>query len=325
MFSYSQFLAHYCISNPDKLGLSLKDMRKPFRKKDILTEARKHIRISGDRAPPALKQDAMKLLRDIKKTYLLRITLRDTDNITDFQECVSELSILSEAVLELSLEISIALVGEKFGNLKNNAFSVIGLGKLGAGELNYSSDVDIMTVYRSETGLSSGVRTSSGVRGNRIGPHEYFCRLTETMTGLLHNPTEDGIAYRVDLRLRPNGRKGALSLPLNSCLSYYEAWGKTWERVALIRARHVAGDAGLGEMFMDGIEPFVWKRSLDYNDIEEIKTLKKRIDTIFDVNDIKRGYGGIREVEFFVQTFQLLYGGEKTISVPENFLRFSKD
>lgn len=312
LFSYSQFLADYCISNPEKLGLALKDMRKPVRKNDILTAARKHIRISRNVNSPALKQDAMKLLRDIKKTYLLRITLRDTDNITDFQECVYELSILSEAILELSIEIALALVTEKFGNIKDNAFSVIGLGKLGAGELNYSSDVDIMTVYRSETGLSSGVRTSSGVRGNRIGPHEYFCRLTETMTGLLHTPTEDGIAYRVDLRLRPNGQKGALSLPLSSCLSYYEAWGKTWERVALIRARHVAGDAGLGEMFMDGIEPFVWKRSLDYNDIEEIKTLKKRIDTIFDVNDIKRGYGGIREVEFFVQTFQLLYGGEKT-------------
>ena len=226
LFSYSQFLADYCISNPEKLRLSLKDMRKPVCKNDILTATRKHIRISRNINSPALKQDAMKLLRDLKKTYLLRITLRDTDNITDFQECVSELTILSEAILELSVEISIALIREKFGNLKDNAFLVIGLGKLGAGELNYSSDIDIMTVYRSETGLSSGVRRSSGVRGNRIGPHEYFCRLTETMTGLLHTPTEDGIAYRVDLRLRPNGQKGALSLPLNSVFPTMKPGGR---------------------------------------------------------------------------------------------------
>jgi glutamate-ammonia-ligase adenylyltransferase len=125
------------------------------------------------------------------------------------------------------------------------------------------------------------------------------------------SPTEDGIAYRADLRLRPNGQKGALSLSLYSYLSYYEAWGKTWERMALIRARHVAGDNLLGKMFIDAIEPFVWKKSLDYNDIEEIKTLKKKIDSISDVDDIKRGYGGIREIEFFTQAFQLLYGGER--------------
>ena len=251
------------------------------------------------------------MLRDLKKTHLLRITLRDISSITGLDQCVSELSALAEAILELSIEMASALMRENFGDMKGNAFSVIGMGKLGAGELNYSSDIDIVTVYRSEVGTSSGIRTASGVRTNPIDAHEYFCRLTETMTGLIQTPTEDGIAYRVDFRLRPNGRKGALSLPLSSCLSYYESWGKTWERVALIRARPVAGDSGLGRMFMEGVEPFVWKRSLDYNDIEEIKALKKKIDTIFDVNDIKRGYGGIREIEFFVQTFQLLYGGEK--------------
>ena len=310
LFSYSQFLADYCISNPDKLAVALKDIDKSISKKDILTAARNTYRASL-KAPSLSKQDSIKLLRDLKKTHLLRITLRDMSSITSFDQCVSELSVLAEAILELSIDMSSAMMREKFGDMKGNAFSVIGLGKLGAGELNYSSDVDIITVYRSEVGLSSGIRTASGIRTNSIDPHEYFCRLTETMTGLLQTPTEDGIAYRVDFRLRPNGQKGSLSLPLSSCLSYYESWGKTWERVALIRARPAAGDSNLGKMFMDGIEPFVWKRSLDYNDIEEIKALKKKIDTIFDVNDIKRGYGGIREIEFFVQTFQLLYGGER--------------
>jgi [glutamine synthetase] adenylyltransferase / [glutamine synthetase]-adenylyl-L-tyrosine phosphorylase len=310
LFSYSQFLADYCISRPEKLGAALQDIGKPVGRREILTQARSIYRDSLKTAPLP-KQFATGLLRDIKKTHLLRITLRDVTSITGLNQCVSELSSLAEAILELAIEMASALMREKFGDMKGNAFSVIGMGKLGAGELNYSSDIDIVTVYRSEVGSSSGIRTASGVRTNPIDPQEYFCRLTETMTGLIQTPTEDGIAYRVDFRLRPNGRKGALSLPLSSCLSYYESWGKTWERVALIRARPVAGDSGLGGMFMEGVEPFVWKRSLDYNDIEEIKALKKKIDTIFDVNDIKRGYGGIREIEFFVQTFQLLYGGEK--------------
>jgi glutamate-ammonia-ligase adenylyltransferase len=185
------------------------------------------------------------------------------------------------------------------------------MGKLGAEELNYSSDIDIITVYQSEKSVSTGVLNPFGIRHHNISSHEYCCMLTETMTNLLQSMTEYGIAYRVDLRLRPNGQKGDLSLSLDSCRSYYEAWGKTWERVALIRARPIAGSQELGTSFIRMIEPFVWKRSLDYNDIEEMKALKKKIDSIADINDIKRGYGGIREIEFFVHAFQLLYGGER--------------
>jgi glutamate-ammonia-ligase adenylyltransferase len=224
---------------------------------------------------------------------------------------MSELSILSEAIIELALDMAFTLMRRKYGLLRENAFSLIGMGKLGAGELNYSSDIDIITIYRSEDSFSTGILNPFGIRHNKISSHEYFCTLTEILTNLLQSPTEDGIAYRVDLRLRPNGQKGALSLSLDSYRSYYEAWGKTWERIALIRARPIAGDYVFGEKFLSAIEPFVWKRSMDYNDIEEIRELKKKIDTVFDVNDIKRGYGGIREIEFFVHTFQLLYGGER--------------
>jgi [glutamine synthetase] adenylyltransferase / [glutamine synthetase]-adenylyl-L-tyrosine phosphorylase len=310
LFAYSQFLADHCIMNPKKLASSLKDIKKTFGKNEMLKvrESPEAVRL---RSSPLRKQEMMRYLRDIKKHYLLRITLRDVIGISGLDECMSELSMLAEAVLEIALDMSFALMREKFGDMKDESLSIIGLGKLGAEELNYSSDIDIISVYRAEEQVSSGVKTPSGVRANRIGSHEYFCRLTEILTGLLHTPTEDGIAYRVDLRLRPNGQKGALSLPLNSYLSYYEAWGKTWERLAMIRAKHAAGDEKLGESFIDAIHPFVWKRSLDYNDIEEIRELKKKIDTISDTNDIKRGYGGIREIEFFVQTFQLLYGGDR--------------
>jgi [glutamine synthetase] adenylyltransferase / [glutamine synthetase]-adenylyl-L-tyrosine phosphorylase len=312
LFSYSQFLADYCISNPKKLAAALKNINKPFSRKEMLSKARESCKAVCFPISPLRKQDMMRKLRDIKKHYLLRITLRDLLSISGLDECMSELSMLAEAVLEVAVDMSFALIREKFGDMKDESFAVIGLGKLGAGELNYSSDIDIISVFRAEEQLSSGVKTPSGVRVNKISSHEYFCRLTEILAGLLHTPTEDGIAYRVDLRLRPNGQKGALSLPLNSYLSYYEAWGKTWERLAMIRAKHAAGDQMLGKTFIDGIDPFVWKRSLDYSDIEEIRELKKKIDAISDMNDIKRGSGGIREIEFFVQTFQLLYGGDNT-------------
>lgn len=310
LFSYSQFLSDYSIKNPSHLSSALKNLYDPISKQVIISGAFKNYKVPAMQSPQIFRHEAMKLLREIKKSYLLRITLKDICGMTSLTECMAELSILSEAIIEIALTLSHVFMRERFGDLKDDSFSIIGLGKLGAGELNYSSDIDIISVYQSGELLSSGTLTPSGVRVNKIYSHEYFCRLTETLAGLLLSPTEDGVAYRVDLRLRPNGQKGEISLSLDSYISYYEAWGKTWERLALIRARPVAGDNILGEMFIHAIEPFVWKRSIDYNDIDEIRGLKRKIDVISDVNDIKRGYGGIREIEFFVHAFQLLYGGD---------------
>ena len=309
LFSYSQFLADFCIQNSSNLTKALELIRIRLDKTTIIMHGRSHFHFMKQQSPQLTKHAALKLLREIKRYYLLIITLRDISGITTVQECMLELSILAEAIIELGIKIAKMFMKENFGSLSDESYCIIGLGKLGAGELNYSSDIDIMSVYRLEEDFSSGVKKLSGIRTNRISSHEYFCRLTEMLTSLLQTPTEDGFAYRVDLRLRPYGQKGAISFPLPSYRSYYEAWGRTWERMALIRARPVAGDHHLGKSFMDIIEPFVWKRSTDYNDIEEIKALKKKIDTLSDVQDIKRGYGGIREIEFFVHTFQLLYGG----------------
>jgi len=312
LFSNSQFLADYSIQNPSQLSRALTALSLPFDKGKILSDAYdSYASFRDEDRAPAYKEHAMKLLREMKKYYLLIITMRDISSVTTLHESMSELSILAEAITEIALEMSFTFMRRKFGMLRENAFSIIGMGKLGAEELNYSSDIDIITVYQSEKSVSTGVLNPFGIRHHKISSHEYYCMLTETLINLLQSLTEDGIAYRVDLRLRPNGQKGDLSLSLDSCRSYYEAWGKTWERVALIRARPIAGSGQLGKAFIHAIEPFVWKRSLDYNDIEEIKALKKKIDTIFDSSDIKRGHGGIREIEFFMHTFQLLYGGEK--------------
>lgn len=276
LFAYSQFLADYSVSNPACLSRALRDLSIAIDKKKILSEALDEYSTFRDEERHAEhREKAMNLLRKIKKDHLLLITLKDISGITDLNECMSELTVLSQAIIELALDMSSVLMRRKFGLLRENAFSLIGMGKLGAGELNYSSDIDIVTIYRSEDGLSTGILNPFGIRHNKISPHEYFCTLTEILTNLLQLPTEDGIAYRVDLRLRPNGQKGALSLSLDSYRSYYEAWGKTWERIALIRARPVAGDYVFGEKFLSVIEPFIWKKSMDYNDIEEVRELKK--------------------------------------------------
>ncbi len=302
LFAYSQFLSDYCIRSPEVLHYALADVHKTMTIKEILP---------GAEIKDMSKPEMMRLLRNIRKNFMLRITLRDIMSLTGISESMTELSILADALIQLSLNCSKALIAEKFGDISDDAFAVIALGKLGAYELNYSSDVDIISVYKTEDVVSSGLLLPSGVRVNKINSHEYFSKVTELLSSLLSFQTEDGFAYRVDLRLRPNGQKGGITMSLASYLSYYESYGKTWERMALIRARPVAGEQHLGNLFIESIEPFVWKRSTDYNDIEEVKELKKKIDTISDVNDIKRGYGGIRETEFFVQTFQLLYGGER--------------
>lgn len=308
LFSCSQFLADYSFIKPESLTSSLKKIDSPISKEQIIKDYK---RLEKNLWDYEYKKRCLKILRTLKKDYLLRITLRDLSGKISTEESAFELTVLADALIEIALNMSSKFMKDNFGDIKDNSFVIIGLGKLGAEELNYSSDIDIMTVYLSERQISSGIRTASGILKNRINSHEYFCKLTEIITNLFQTITEDGICYRVDLRLRPNGQKGSISTALNACFQYYESWGKSWERFALIRSRYIAGDTSLGLFFLKGIEPFIWKKSLDYNDIEEMKSLKKRIDSISDINDIKRGYGGIRELEFFVHAFQLLYGGEK--------------
>ncbi len=312
LFSYSQFLADYSINNPNMLSFALKNINEAITKKKIILDSSTEYLEITKKPHVTFKKEILRFLRELKKRYLLIITMRDVCGLIDLYGCMSELTSLAEAIMELTLDASFIIMKEKFGDIKDRSYCIIGFGKLGAHELNYSSDIDIIAVYRSKEYISSGITSQTGLRINRIESHEYFCRLTELFSSLLNIATEDGIAYRVDTRLRPNGQKGDICLSLKSYSSYYEAWGKTWERMALIRARPITGDLLLGNLFIVEVEPFVWKRAIDFNDIDEIREMKNKIDTVYDLNDIKRSYGGIREIEFFVQIFQLLYGGEKS-------------
>ena len=189
------------------------------------------------------------------------------------------------------------------------------LGKLGAQELNYSSDVDIVFVYRDE-GETSGVSSIPGITMNRVSAFEYYVKLVEEFTKFISSNTEDGFAYRVDLRLRPQGQRGSLALSLRGYEDYYESWGQLWEKAALLRARPVAGDDTLGRDFLRTVTPFIYRKYLDHETIDEIRRMKSQVEQLKSgtfSKDIKRGYGGIREIEFFIQIFQLMYGGKEPI------------
>ncbi len=314
LFGSSQFLANYCISNADVLFDVLKDLDLP-RDKEALALVLKNLADEDGAAEPHphTLDSYMAVVREFKMRETLRITFRDLLKKVDLVDVMYELSALADVVIENSLAAVRQSLRETYGAPADDAFSVIALGKLGGEELNFSSDVDLIFVYGTEEGETSGVLTAQGVKVNRLSGHEYYCKIGEALTRFLSLNTSDGFAYRVDLRLRPEGQRGDIALALRGYEMYYESWGRAWERAMLIRSRPAAGDAELGRGFMEMIRPFVYRKYLDYGAIDEISSLKTRIDSTFKKGDIKRGYGGIREVEFFAQALQLIYGGREPI------------
>src|SRR6185503_5629991 len=195
---------------------------------------------------------------------------------------------------------------ERTRDAEAQGFAVIAMGKLGSHELNYSSDVDLIFLFDPET-LPRRSRDEAGEAAVRIGR-----RVIE----ILQKRTEDGYVQRVDLRLRPSPEVTPIVLPVNAAISHYESSALPWERAAFIRARAAAGDIRLGQRFLDAIQPFIWRRSLDFGVIEEVRQISSRIRDHFAQGahigpgyDLKRGRGGIREIEFFVQIQQMIHGG----------------
>lgn len=309
LFSCSQFLANFASARPESLFDALRRIHAPVRKETLAASFGELIH-----ELPVLSGEALlSRVRMFKKEVILLITLRDLLGKADIVESMSELSLLADVILEGSLTLVRSQLRELYGDPEEDAFSVIAVGKLGSEELNFSSDIDLLYVYGKESGESSGIYTSHGILKQRISNHEYYCKLGENLNKLLSLNTEDGLAYRVDLRLRPEGQKGSLAMSLAAYEIYYESWGRAWERAVLLRARPVAGEGTLGKDFLDMIRPFVYRKYLDFNAIDEIRKMRTKINETFKKDDIKRGYGGIREIEFFVHALQLIYGGKEPI------------
>lgn len=273
-------------------------------------------------------------LRIFRKWEMLRIGLRDLLGKADLRETVSELSDLAGVCLQKAYErIDVGLrkkhgsplLAREDGTTAVAGFAVIAMGKLGGNELNFSSDIDLMYAYSTD-GETEGVPSQDGALSNRITNHQYFVKLAERLTAVIGESTEDGFVFRVDLRLRPEGQRGPLAQSLGGYEIYYESWGQTWERSALIKARPVAGDENVGQEFLERITPFVFRKYLDYGAIAEIREMKQKINK--DVQqkgktyrDVKLGYGGIREIEFVIQALQLMYAGRDKALRERNALK----
>ncbi len=279
-------------------------------------------------------QAVLPLLRRFKSMEILRIAARDLNGLAPLEEVTAELSGLAAATLQIAFEVARRqLVTEHGAPLMRTPagereadLTVIGMGKLGGRELNFSSDIDIIYFYSSDDGETSGVDDGQGGVRGRISLHTFFVKLAEMVNKAISQVTDDGFVFRVDLGLRPEGKNGDMAASIRSAEIYYESWGQSWERSAMLKARPVAGSLELGEQFLRLIGPFVYRKYLDYNLIEDIMGMKKKIDASLARSqegeyNIKLGRGGIREIEFFIQALQLVYAGKNPALRVKNSLQ----
>jgi glutamate-ammonia-ligase adenylyltransferase len=263
------------------------------------------------------------VLRRFKYREILRIAARDLNGLASLEEVTEELSDLASVCLQVAYEVCRRLLVREHGapmmrtpeGEREADLVVLGMGKLGGRELNFSSDIDLIYFYSSDNGETAGVSAPDGSLKGRQSLHAFFIKLAEMITKAVSQVTEDGFVFRTDLGLRPEGKSGDLALSLRSAEVYYESWGQPWERSAMLKARPVAGSPELGERFLRMIEPFVYRKYLDYTLIEDMMAMKKRIDLSIardrgGEDNIKLGRGGIREIEFFIQATQLVFAGK---------------
>ena len=262
-------------------------------------------------------------LRRFKYAEMLRIASRDLNGLAPLEEVTYELASLAAATLQVAYETALAELVREHGTPMElspdgpvpAAFTIIGMGKLGGRELNFSSDIDLIYFYSSDKGESTGIDDGRGAFKGKLSLHAFFVKLAEMVSRAISQVTADGFVFRVDVGLRPDGKAGDLATSMRSAEVYYESWGQSWERAAMMKARPVAGSLELGEEILAALDPFIYRRYLDYNLIEDMMSMKLRIDASLarsqegEVN-IKLGRGGIREIEFFIQALQLVYAGK---------------
>lgn len=248
-------------------------------------------------------------LRQFRRREMLRIALRDLAGWAELEETLSDLSRLAGACVDGALACLHHVHSGRYGAPVNDAGApqalvVLGMGKLGGGELNFSSDIDLILCYP-EDGSTRGARS--------ISNEEYFTRLAQRLIHALDAVTEEGFVFRVDTRLRPFGESGPLAASFEAMEEYYQTHGREWERYALIKARVIAGDTAAGARLLKNLQPFVYRRYLDFSAFESLREMKRLIaQEVARKNlggNIKLGPGGIREVEFICQAMQLVRGG----------------
>ncbi len=275
--------------------------------------ARLRAKIGDDKDPDRVLRELRRFTNEERVRVALRELLPPSLGGADVDVTSQEITALAEVTIECAFREAKGQLEARFGAPRREGeaparFVIIGMGKLGGNELNVGSDVDLVFFYDTDDGacMSDGVMT--------LSLHEFWSRVARRMTAMLEDVTADGWVWRVDLRLRPEGRSGPLVNSVAAAERYYESFGRTWERAALLRARPVAGDLDLGDEVLSALEPFVWRRRVDPSIALEMTKLVQRARTELSNGagrDLKLGTGGIREAEFFVQTLELVWGGRE--------------
>jgi glutamate-ammonia-ligase adenylyltransferase len=295
---------------------------------DMLAELRRTVGEQTDF--PSL----LRLLRCFKRDEILRIATRDLNGLAPLEEVTGELSSLAAASLQVAHDVCHQCLVREYGvpmihsgnGPRRAEMTVIGMGKFGGNELNFSSDIDIIYFYESDTGETGGIDDGTGGTRGVISLHSFYNKLGEMISKALSQVTEDGFVFRVDVGLRPEGKSGDMAVSQRSAEIYYESWGQSWERTAMLKARPVAGSLELGERLLLMLQPFVYRKYLDYNLIEDMKNMKQKIDasltrSMEGETNLKLGRGGIREIEFFIQALQLVYAGKNPALRERNSLK----
>src|SRR6185503_16912748 len=309
--AWSPLLATTLEQNPEYFSWLSRERSDPrVRTRDELKEALARFSLTNS------SLNAQVLLARFRRRELLRTYLHDIRRSHTLVDTMEELSNLADAILDYALSLAVQDLDNRYGSprradergrIADAEFCVIALGKLGSMELNYASDIDLLFLY-SDDGSTSG----HGERGE-VSNREYFVKLSETIARLVGQSGGEGAAYRVDLRLRPHGRDGALACSLQEAARYYEKSAQDWERQALIRARAAVGSTTLFARFKEAVTPYVFRQDVSVADaLASVRLAKQKIDRQTEKKsgyNVKLGRGGIREIEFIAQALQLAHGG----------------
>lgn len=311
VFAYSRFLGAEILQHPEWIEeLSAEDAGRVVPVEDLVV--RLEAFLGAEPGPPSPLALAL-----FRRRQLLRILLRDVQGPAELSEITEELSNLADAILHVTYRRLREDLVRRYGTPRHTGadgearpcgFSVLGLGKLGGRELNYSSDIDLMFVY-------SGAGETDG--GSKISNKQFFQKVATQLTELLSIHTAEGMCYRVDLRLRPDGRLGEVSISLDGARTYYQSRGRDWELQMLIKARVAAGEAEPGRDLLAQVEPLIYSTTLDFGAVESVSATRERIHEKLAARksraglDVKLARGGIRDIEFLVQCLQRMHGGRE--------------
>lgn len=312
VFGHSRYLGETLVQNTDLLHTFLREKKLDRNSShEEFSEALARFRSRS------FERDASLLLARFKRREYVRIMLRDVLRIAPLAETTAEISALSDVLLQDALREAESVLERRFGlpqhldaegRAVTSPFAVLSLGKLGGSELNYSSDVDLLFIY------GDGQEPPTATVSNR----EYFVRLAQQITEILSVPTTEGSVFRIDLRLRPQGNEGELAISLSNALRYYSETAHDWERQALIKLRHSAGDTALAREFIRRVQPQVYSERINFAAIKTALVAREKIDRKrrkqiasegHESINVKVDRGGIRDIEFLVQCLQRVYGG----------------